>query len=54
VVKHADLQCIEVVGLKEVDHITGNLSNQVESSVNMVRPEFSISYLGVGIAECSI
>jgi hypothetical protein len=54
VVKHADLQCIEEVGLKEVAHNTGNLSNQVESSVNMVQPEFSISYLGVGIAECSI
>jgi len=36
VVKHADLHCMEVVGLREVAHNTGNMSKQVESLVNMV------------------
>jgi len=35
VVKHADLHCMEEVGLREVTHDTGNMSKQVESSVNM-------------------
>jgi len=51
VVKHANLHCMEEVGLREVAHDTGNMSNRVESSVDMVRREFSIGYLGVGIAE---
>jgi hypothetical protein len=54
VVKHADLHCIEVVGLKEVAHSTGNMSNHIECLVNMPRPEFGIRCLGVGIAEHSI
>jgi len=54
VVKHADLHCVEEVGLREVAHNTGNKSKPVESSVNMVRREFGICCLGVGIAERSI
>jgi len=54
VVKHADLHCMEEVGLREVAHNTGNMSKHVESSVNMARREFGIGYLGVGIAERSI
>ena len=54
VVKHADLHCMEEVGLGEVGHNTGNMSNHVESSVNMARREFGIGCLGVGIAERSI
>ena len=54
VVKHVDRDCIEEVGLREVVHDTGNMSKQVESSVNMARREFGIGCLGVGIAEHSI
>jgi len=54
VVKHANLHCMEEVGLREVAHNTGNVSKHVESLVNMARREFSISCLGVGIAERSI
>jgi len=35
VVKHADLHCMEEVGLGEVAYNTGNMSKHVESSVNM-------------------
>jgi len=35
--KHADLHCMEEVGLKEVAHDTGNMLKHVESSVNMAR-----------------
>jgi len=54
VVKHADLHCMEEVGLWEVAHNTGNMSKHVESSVDMARQEFGIGCLGVGIAEHSI
>jgi len=54
VIKHADLHCMEVVGLWEVTHDTGNISKHVRSSVNMARQEFGIGSLGVGIAERSI
>jgi len=54
VIKHADLHCMEEVGLREVAHDTGNMSKHVESSVNMARREFGIGCLGVGIAERSI
>jgi hypothetical protein len=54
VVKHADLHCMEEVGLREVAHDTGNMSTHIESSVDMVRREFGIGCLGVGIAERSI
>jgi hypothetical protein len=54
VIKHADLHCMEEVGLREVAHNTWDSSKHVESSVNMVRREFGIGCLGVGIAECSI
>ena len=54
VVKHADLHCMEEVGLRETAHNTGNMSKQVESSVNMARREFGIRCLGVVIAERSI
>jgi len=53
-VKHADLHCMEEVGLWEVAHDTGNMSKHVESSVDMARQEFGIGCLGVGIAERSI
>jgi len=36
VVKHADLHCMEEVGLREVAHNTGNKLKQVESSVTKV------------------
>jgi hypothetical protein len=51
VMKHADLHCMEEVGLREVAHDTGNMLKHVESSVNMARQEFGIRCLGVGIAE---
>jgi hypothetical protein len=35
VVKHANLHCMEEVGLREVAHNTGNMSKHVEFSVNM-------------------
>jgi hypothetical protein len=54
VVKHADLHCIQEVGPREVAHDTRNMSNHVESSVNLARREFYIGFLGVGIAEHSI
>jgi len=37
VVKHADLHCMDEVGLQEVAHDTGNLSKHVESSADMAR-----------------
>jgi hypothetical protein len=54
VVTDADLHCMEVVGLREVAHNTGNVSKHVESSVNLGRRKFGIGCLGVGIAERSI
>jgi len=54
VVKHADLHCMEEVGIQEVAHNTGNMSKHIESSVNIVRREFDIGCIGVGIAERSI
>ena len=54
VVKHADLHCMEEVGLREIAHNTGNMSKHVESSVNMARREFGIRCLGVDITERSI
>jgi len=54
VIKHANLHCMEEVGLWEVAHHTGNMSKHVESSVNMARREFGISCHVVGIAERSI
>jgi len=53
-IKHADLHCMEEVGLREVAHDTGNMLKHVESSVNLARREFGIGCLGVGIAERSI
>jgi len=54
VVNHADLHCMEEVGLREVTRNTGNMSKHVESSVNMARQDFGIGCLGVGITERSI
>jgi hypothetical protein len=54
VVKHADLHCMEEVGLREVTHNTGNMSKHVEFSVNMAQRDFGIGCLGVGIPERSI
>ena len=42
VVKHADLHCMEEVGLLEVTHNTGNMSKHFESLVNMARQECGI------------
>jgi hypothetical protein len=53
VVKHADLQLMEEVGLREVAHDTGDMLKHAESSVNMARREFAIGWLEVVIAECS-
>jgi hypothetical protein len=54
VVKHADLNCMEKVGLSAVAHDTGKMSKHIKSSVNMAQREFGIGRLGVGIAERSI
>ena len=54
VVKHADLHCMEEVGLREVAPDTENLAKQIEPLVNMVRQEFGIGCRGVGITEHSI
>jgi len=54
VVKHADQHCIEEVRLREITHNTGNMSKQIESSVDISQPEFGMRCLGVGIAERSI
>jgi len=54
VVKHADLHCMEEVGLREVAHNPANMSKHVESSVNMARREFGIGCLGDDIVEGSI
>jgi hypothetical protein len=53
-VNHADLHCMDEVGLREVAHNKGNMSKHVESSVNMAPREFRIGCLGVGIAEHSV
>jgi hypothetical protein len=54
VVKHADLHCMEVVGLGEVAHGKGNMSKHFDSSVHMARLGFGIGCLGVAIATNSI
>jgi hypothetical protein len=54
VVKHADLHCMEEVGLWKIAHNTGNMSKHFESSVDLARRQFGISCLGVGVAERSI
>jgi hypothetical protein len=54
VVKHADLHCIEEIGLKQVAQNTGNMSKQVQFSGIMAQREFCIGCLGVGMAEGSI
>jgi len=53
-IKHADLHCMEEVGLREVAHETGNMSKHAESSGNMAPREFGIGCLRVGITERSI
>jgi hypothetical protein len=42
VVMYADLHCMEDIGLVEVAHNNGNMSNRVEFLGNMVRQEFGI------------
>jgi len=37
VAKHADLHCMEEVGLRKVTHDTDNMSKNVASSGNMAR-----------------
>jgi hypothetical protein len=54
VVKHANLRCMEDVGLREIAYNTGNVSKHVEYSVNMGGREFGIGCRGVGWAERSI
>jgi len=54
VVKHANLHCMEEVGLPEVAHDTANMSKHVESSVDIARRDFGIGWVGVLIAERSI
>jgi len=54
VVKHADLHCMVEVTLGVVAHYTGNLSKHVALYVNVVRREYGIHYMHVGIAGCSI
>jgi len=54
VVQHADLHCMEEVGLRDVSYNTGSMTKHVESSVIMAQGEFGIGCLGVGIAEHSI
>jgi len=54
VVKHANMRCMEEVGLREVAHNEGNMSKHVESSVDMAGQAFGICCLGVGIPERSI
>jgi hypothetical protein len=54
VVKHADLHCMEMVGLREIAYNTGNMWKHVESLVNMAGLEFAIGCLGLGIPERSI
>jgi hypothetical protein len=44
---------MEEVGLQEVAQVTVNMSKHVKSSVDMVRREFGIGCLGVGISERS-
>jgi len=51
VVNHADFHGVTEVRIREVAYCTGNMSKHVESSVNMVRREFGISYLDVAIFE---
>ena len=48
---HADLHCIEEVGIGKFAHDNGNVSTDVESSVNMVRHEFPIGFLSVSFGE---
>ena len=50
-IKHADLHCPEEVRHQEVAHDTGNISKDVESSMNMARQEYGIELFGVRIAE---
>jgi hypothetical protein len=54
VVKHADVHCMEEVGLREVAHNTWNMSKHCESPVTMAQREFHICSLGVGISERAI
>jgi hypothetical protein len=54
VVKHANLHCVEDVGLWEIPHNTGNMSTHVAFWVHITRRESGISCIGVGIAEDSI
>jgi hypothetical protein len=53
-VKHADLHCMEEVGLGEVVYDTANRSNHVDSAVKMAPQDFGIDCLGVGIADNSL
>jgi len=54
VVKHAELHCMEEVGLREGAYDIGNMSKHAESLVDKARREFGIGGRGVGIAEHSI
>jgi len=51
VVKHANPDCIEEVGHRDVADSMRNMLKDVASSVNLGQREFGIRCLGVGIAE---
>ena len=53
-VKQADVHCMEKIRLREVAHNSGNMLKHLAFSVNMVRRQFGIGFLGVGLAERSI
>jgi hypothetical protein len=53
VVKHADLQCMEKVRLREVARNAGNVSNHIAMSESMLRRQFGIVCIDVCIAERS-
>jgi hypothetical protein len=54
VVKHANLHCMEKVGLRKVAHNEGNMLIPIESWVTIERRVFGIGWVGVSIAEHSI
>jgi hypothetical protein len=54
VIKHANLNCMEEIGHREVAHNTWNISKHFESLVASSRLEFGLGRLGVGIIEHSL
>jgi hypothetical protein len=54
VIKHADLDGMDKVGLRDGAHDTGNMLKYVDSSMTIARRDVGIGCLGIGIAERSI